>query len=238
MRDEIFYEGEFYHVYHRGVDKRVIFVDDLDRRRMYWMMYLLNDWTFDSTRSNWIDRYSKMSVQTDIPEIDKRKRMVDIASFNLLGNHFHMLLRAKSDDSISRFMHRLQVSHSKYFNVRHERSGALMDSRFGAVHIKSDAQLLHVPLYIHLNSLDVYGLPWRDGGISNWDEAQKLMDSHKYSSHHVYEGDRQELPVVDEDLLRELCASRSIYLDALKGWSGRYIIQDNVVNELENTLIS
>ncbi|MDA1038329.1 MAG: transposase [bacterium] len=226
MRELSFYQDEYYHVYHRGVDKRIVFVDDLDRQRMYWMMYLLNDWDFDSTAIKWTERFSMISVQTDIPEIDSRKRMVDILSLNFLGNHLHILLRATTDDSVSKFMHRLLTSHSKYFNRRHGRSGSLFDDRFGAVHIKTDAQLLHVPIYIHLNTLDMFGVQWREGSVVDWDAAQKLLDSHKYSSHAFYSGGRQELPIVDAELVTGLFPDKDTYLSALKGWSNRYVVTD------------
>ena len=224
MRNEIFFEGEYYHVYHRGVDQRMIFLDDEDRERFYWMLYLLNDWNFDAKQSDWMDRLSRICVQENIPEIDRRKRMVDIIAFILLGNHFHLLLRARADDAISKFMHRLQVSHSKFFNKKWGRSGSLMDERFGAVTIKSDAQLIHTPIYIHLNGLDLFGVPWRDGLVENKERIGDLLDDHQWSSHGVYLGRGQKLPVIDVASVRELFPTPDSYKEELFGWTGRYVV--------------
>ena len=35
-------EGEFYHVYNRGTDKRVLFRDDTDRQRFLKLLYISN----------------------------------------------------------------------------------------------------------------------------------------------------------------------------------------------------
>jgi putative transposase len=48
-------------------------------------------------------------------------------------------------------MQRFGTGYTKYFNNRHERSGALFQGRFKAVHIDSNAQLLHLSVYVNLN---------------------------------------------------------------------------------------
>ena len=43
MRREVFFNGEYYHIYNRGVDKRDIFGDVRDYERFLLSMGLLND---------------------------------------------------------------------------------------------------------------------------------------------------------------------------------------------------
>ncbi|MGD9643944.1 MAG: hypothetical protein AB7V08_14570 [Elusimicrobiales bacterium] len=43
MRKVIFAEGEVYHIYNRGTDKREVFVDDVDRARFVQDLYEMNN---------------------------------------------------------------------------------------------------------------------------------------------------------------------------------------------------
>jgi putative transposase len=49
-------------------------------------------------------------------------------------------------------MHKLGTSHTKYFNKKNERSGALFQGRFKSSHIDSNEYLLYVSAYINCNS--------------------------------------------------------------------------------------
>ncbi len=66
-------------------------------------------------------------------------------------NHIHFLLEEIVDGGISEFMKRLGGGFTKYFNEKHSRSGALFQGRFKSVHIATNAQLLHVSVYVNLN---------------------------------------------------------------------------------------
>lgn len=75
----------------------------------------------------------------------------DILAYCLIPNHFHLLVRQIGNNGISYFMTPLSISYSKYYNMRHKRSGHLFGSTFKAVFIESDDQLIHISRYIHLN---------------------------------------------------------------------------------------
>ena len=77
--------------------------------------------------------------------------LVEIVAYCLMPTHFHLLLKQVSDRGISKYMARVLNSYSRYFNVRHKRTGPLWTSRFKSVSVASDEQLLHLTRYIHLN---------------------------------------------------------------------------------------
>ena len=83
-----------------------------------------------------------------------------------MPNHFHFLLRQKTDDGLSKFVGDLLNSYTKYFNIKNDRVGPLFQGRFRAVLIDNDEQLVHVSRYIHLNPLianlvsDIESYPW------------------------------------------------------------------------------
>ena len=50
-RKDVFVEGEYYHLYNRGVDKRIIFPSAMDYKRFLMLLYLANS-TEDTRISN------------------------------------------------------------------------------------------------------------------------------------------------------------------------------------------
>ena len=130
--------GGIYHVFARGNNRQRIFTDDLDRK-MY--LEILGDVCI---RFSW-----------------------ERLGFCLMHNHVHFLLETP-DGNLSEGMQRLQNRYAKRFNHRHERSGHVFGSRFGAVRVKSDEQLIAVTAYVLRNPVEA-GLckvpeqwPWTD----------------------------------------------------------------------------
>lgn len=222
MRKTQFVDNHFYHVFNRGVDRRVIFQDTADYRRFYFSMYLFNDLNFCSPGKSIFKMLRGEDAQRHLLELAKdRVELVRIISFCLLPNHFHFLLQQVQEDGISKFMHRLGMGYANFFNKRYERSGRLFQGNFQAVLVERDAQFIHLPRYIHLNALDLTALKWRDGLVENWGTALNALDGYAWSSHRVYRGWSQYLPVVDERSTRSLFPDADGYLAFLKAWGTR-----------------
>lgn len=219
MRSVQFIPGSFYHIFNRGVDKRQIFMDDHDFLRFYVSLYAFND-------EHYSGRLSGLKVNDVVQSFrhgvsDTRKRLVDIHSFILRGNHFHMLIRANSESGIPYFLRCITQGYARYFNLRHKRSGALFEGSFKAVAVQRDSQLMHLPRYIHLNALDGKFPEWRDGKIADWDLAVKTLDNYRWSSHGFFNGKSQLLPVVQEiGELGGVYDSPKAYIEFLHAWAG------------------
>ncbi len=82
--------------------------------------------------------------------------LVEILSFCLMPNHFHVLIKQIEEKGITSFLNKLSNSYTKYFNTRHKRVGPLFQGSFKAIRVEDDEQLLHVSRYIHLNPLVDY----------------------------------------------------------------------------------
>jgi putative transposase len=78
-------------------------------------------------------------------------KIVEIIAYCLMSNHFHLLLKQKTENGITTYISNFTNAYTKYFNTRNERSGPLFQGIFKAVFIETDEQLLHLTRYIHLN---------------------------------------------------------------------------------------
>src|SRR4051812_5442577 len=108
----------YFHVYSRGAGPIVIFRDD-DDFRLFRRMLLAA-----ARRSGW-----------------------RLFAYCLMPTHYHVVLET-SVASLSRGMHRLNGRYARFFNERHERSGALFQGRFHARVIDSDEYLERLGAYV------------------------------------------------------------------------------------------
>ena len=133
--------GELYHVFNRGVDKREIFGDAYDLERFFMSMNLFND----------VNPVGSV-FESNFHDIDpNRHTLVDIIAYCLLPNHFHLILRQKVDGGISEYMKRLLGGYTWYFNNRNKRSGSLFQGKFKSTHIDTNEYLLYASAYVLLN---------------------------------------------------------------------------------------
>lgn len=150
MRKTPFVNGEYYHVYNRGTDKRNIFSDKKDMERFLKSMIIFN--CVDGVGSiRDMPSISQMSDVWDVKrEFEDKNKMIEFVAFCLNPNHFHFILRQIVDGGISEFMKRLG-GYTKYFNEKHQRSGVLFQGKFKSIHINSNEYLLHLSAYVNLN---------------------------------------------------------------------------------------
>lgn len=141
--------GEIYHVYNRGVDRRNIFQEKKDYERF---LNGLSAFNTSSSRTNALEKMRSLQRLQPVPG----DRLVNILAFCLMPNHFHLLLEQCVDDGMSKFLHKLTMSHALYFNLHYERKGALFEPKFRAKHIDDEAYYSQISKYIHLNPLDLF----------------------------------------------------------------------------------
>lgn len=168
--------GEYYHVYNRGVDKRIVFMDEEDKKRFIRLLYLCNDEKRFEYRNRRDDNLS---------EIETRK-IVSIGAYCLMGNHFHILLKETTERGISKFMEKLMTAYSMYFNKKNKRTGPLFAGAFKAEHCSRDEHLKYLYAYIHLNPLKFADKSWKKKNIINNLSMKKFLGSYTISSYLDY----------------------------------------------------
>ena len=172
-----FVKGELYHIYNRGVDKRKIFFSNGDWQHFQRLLYIAN-----TTQA----LHSRRLKDKPLSDIQRQDCLVDIASYVMMGNHFHLLLREKSEQGITTFMRKLLTAYSMYMNRKYERSGPLMCRPFRAKHVDSDEYLFWLTSYIHMNPVEQIESSWKEGGVKDIKKVMDFLEKYKYSSYCDY----------------------------------------------------
>ena len=115
------YEGAFYHVIQRGIERKDIFASDKDKEK--FLSYL-----------NACFLAYKAIIHT----------------YMLMTNHYHLIIETPQAN-LSKIMHYLNTSYAAYFNSKYKRVGPLYQGRFKAVLVQEDEYLHYLSCYIHLN---------------------------------------------------------------------------------------
>lgn len=138
MRSASFFTDGYYHVFNRGVDKRIIF-----QRFGHYLRFL--------TTIRSILKTGSATPRSSYNQSLALSTKVDLLCYCLMPNHYHFLLKQKVDMGITEFMHKLNTSYTKFFNLNNNRTGRLFEYTFKAKSIESEPSLLHVSRYIHIN---------------------------------------------------------------------------------------
>src|SRR3989344_3570213 len=159
MRKVKLENGEMYHIYNRGVDKRKIFSTQKDLDRFFESMKIFN--CIEPVGSLHEQSFQKDKI---------KKPLVKFIAYNLLSNHFHFILEQVAEGGISEFMKRLLGGYTWYFNKKNKRSGSLFEGTFKSKYIDSDGYLLHSSVYVNLNDKIPLGGLTAKLGKSSWNE--------------------------------------------------------------------
>jgi putative transposase len=117
-------EGVIYHVLNRGNGRRALFANDGDFH------------AFVELLGQAFERFP-----------------VDLLAFCLMGNHWHLIVRPRTDDALSRCMAWVTVTHTRRHHKHHPNpgSGHLYQGRFMSFPVQSDGHFLAVARYVHAN---------------------------------------------------------------------------------------
>lgn len=115
--------GTLHHVIVRGIERRKIVDDDLDRE-------------------DFIKRVGQVAHES----------RTAIYAWALMSNHAHVLMRSGTG-GIAHFMRRVLTGYAISYNRRHRRYGHLFQNRYKSIICEEDAYFTELVRYIHLNPL-------------------------------------------------------------------------------------
>ena len=176
-----FANGDYYHVYNRGVDKRKIFQDEKDYFKFLRNLKDFNNKSYYEQRIKIIEDKKEFNSF-----LAKNKKVVDIVAYSLLPNHFHLILKQLSDNGISKFMHKEGTSFTNFFNKKYDRSGSLFQGRYKAIHIDNEGYLLWLSGYVNGN-VEIHGI--------------EKAENYRWSSYDAFLGKRKNEILGDIDII-------------------------------------
>ncbi len=121
--------GTLHHVILRGIERRPIVADDVDREAF-------------------VTRLGAVAQATGTA----------IYAWALLPNHAHLLLRS-GPGGLPRLMRRLLTGYAITFNRRHKRFGHLFQNRYKSIVVEEDTYFRELVRYLHLNPLRAKVVP-------------------------------------------------------------------------------
>jgi REP element-mobilizing transposase RayT len=172
----------YIHAFSRGVDKRIIFMDNQDYIHFFLALTLsLRPKAPSMSLFKEFINNQAISPRDFTPTSLNRKYgkpQVSILTLVLMPNHFHLQLKFFSVSSCSKLLQRTIGSYTKYFNHRHQREGRLFSSTTKKVPIVTDDQNIYLNKYIHTNPINSQSL----------NISQKKLETYRWSSFNQYLG--------------------------------------------------
>jgi putative transposase len=167
---------EYYHVFNRGMNKQVVFNNDIDRLRFLFLILVLQGEVIIKNVSREVRQRvqsSTLHINQDLMNDVLKNRTVGLVSFCLMPNHFHLIVKEIENGGIAKYMQRVLTAYTKYFNTKYEHSGHLFQGSYKSVWISDDKQLMHLSAYIHKNPRE----------LKNW---RGKVDHYPWSSYRDY----------------------------------------------------
>ena len=160
-RRKKYLENGYYHLYNRGVEKRIIFLDEQDYSVFlsYLKEYLLpkNEQELNKKISDEATSSKEKDKILKLLRMNNFSGEITLLAYCLMPNHFHFFVKQKSLNSIDKFMNSLCTRYTMYFNKKYKRVGSLYQGVYKAVLIENEPQFLHLSRYIHKQALAFQG---------------------------------------------------------------------------------
>lgn len=173
-------ENSYYHIYNRGIEKRIIFQDDSDCAMFNFYLKLYLQPKFELIQEISLNPKRKIRfLHSNLSE------EISLIAYSLMPNHFHLLVKQSTSDGITKLMRRLMTSYVMYFNSKYDRVGPLFQNKYKACIIDTDEYLLHLSRYIHLNPVNI----------------SSSINFNYYSSYDYYLGYKKSSWINCEDIL-------------------------------------
>ena len=195
--------------------KRKIFTNANDYSRFLVLLYSCNSYE----RVDIGDQLRQGLTLSEIFQMDRKETLVSIGAFCLMPNHFHLLIKERVDNGVSKFMQKLQTAYTMYFNKKNDRNGSLFQGTFKAKHVTKDEYLKYLFAYINLNPVKLIDPEWKENGIKNLHESEKYLSEYRYSSYLDLAGvSRVESKIIDVSEFPEYFSSKLDFGDFVKEW--------------------
>ncbi len=152
---------EYYHIFNRAMNKQVIFHNFGDYVRFLFLIIYMQSPVKFLHIGRLVKDFSKYctgqsrALTSGYEEEIIKKRVVELVTFCIMPNHFHLIVKELEEGGIAAYMQRVLTAYSKYYNTKYEKTGHVFQGPYRAVHIQDDIQLLYLSTYIHRNPREI-----------------------------------------------------------------------------------
>ena len=145
-------------------------LDKEDYDRFLKILYIYN------SRNKFSFRDLITRKKIDVWSFKKEGNLVDIVSWVLMPNHFHLILICPRSDlwqgdynPVTEFMRKISTAYVMYFNKKYNRSGSLFEGKFKSKHIGEENYFNLIPTWSK-KTIRPYGPLFRHmlGLFQNW----------------------------------------------------------------------
>lgn len=142
--------GQIYHIFSKSIADYKIFRNNHEYQRMKELFQYYNRESPPVKFSESLRRRNKENFSLG-SNLEDKKILLKFIAYCLMPTHFHLIVYQLEKEGVSIFIKHILSSYTRYFNVKTGRKGPLWESRFKAVLVETDEQLLHLSRYVHLN---------------------------------------------------------------------------------------
>jgi putative transposase len=229
-RVEPYAVGDFVHIFNRGNNREPIFLSKSDYWRFCRSLKFFNhtknirSFSKGARCMSELIKFQKTQAgilkQTDPnnehntfewrTEWGDQEPLVEIISYHLSPNHFHLLLREITPAGISRFMKKLGNGYTTYRNIISSRCGRIFQGAYKGKTVTDERYLQYLDIYIQvLNPFELF-----DGGIANalvhFDEAFQFAFNYPFCSLSESFGGRN-IGIINRNYFRETFKNLTVY---------------------------
>lgn len=160
----------YYHVMVQGLNKECIFKDEYH-----------------------IKKYKKILLNK------LKESNITILAYCIMNNHVHLLIHSKKIEYLSKFMQKVNMTYSHFYNKQNNRIGYVFRDRFRSQDILNQKHLYTCLHYIHNNPVKA--------------NIVKKMSDYKYSSYNEFLGKKI---IISAESIKLLFGKKSNYIDEFK----------------------
>ena len=225
MRIEPFIVGDYIHVYNRGNRKAEIVRSEEDKWRFMQALRFFND---SHSSQNILRNISSMPSKKRLSESDsdrpksvfgtgwppnwpEKDPLVKILCYCLMPNHFHLLLKEIREGGISKFMQKIGVGYTNYFNLKYQEVGSLFQGAYKGRTVEDNQSYLeYLSVYIQvINVLELFPGGF-EKALEDIDEGLRFVEKYQFSSYQDFIGLRKSL-IIDKDILGKIFPNSDDY---------------------------
>jgi len=171
---------------------------------------------------------------TSISLANPREKLVNIAVWCLMPNHYHLFLYPLADRGISKFHKKFGGGFTNFFNIKYKRNGVLFQGKYKRIKVTNDIQALQLICYMHANPLDLWKPNWKEKGLTNLeikDALEFLEKKYRWSSHLDWWGIKNFPSLIDTDFMRRFFRTPAEYREFFIDWLRYYAKNINSIQK-------